>query len=111
MYFIYLDLLIHHSIFQIIFKLTNDYQYSVVTGLDKAYKFQRIITENGICDTFNSKIAAYMSPEFYVSNELPKMNEIYEVNFFDFKKFSEISNLRSSSEVSVQLKLKILKLI
>lgn len=74
------------SYMRIMFKLTAEPDYRAVAGGECAsaarkhpasracravatYRFRRTLTDLGMCDTFNSRIAPYLSAEFYVSGE------------------------------------------
>lgn len=92
------------------YKLTNRFEYSAISGNKDRFTFQRTVTELGICDTFNSKIAAYLSPEYYVSGEVPNFGKAkhFEINFFDTAKYVEF-DVRADSDVRLCFKIAILE--
>lgn len=83
------------------YKLTNDYEYTVHSGHGTKFKLQRTITELGVCDTFNSILSPYLSPEYFITNQLPDAihQPLLEVSYFDSMKFIEIENVRESDVI------------
>lgn len=77
-------------------QITNRYDFTVETGSNKNWKLQRTVTDYGICYTFNSEIARYISPEYLLYGILPPYQELYVVNFFDKRKFVILGDLRSA---------------
>lgn len=57
---------------------------------------ERTITELGICDSFNSALTPYLTPEFFTKNQLPKKLPIFEINYLDANTFLMINDLESS---------------
>lgn len=60
----------------------------------------------GICYTFNSKIAQYLTVEYLLDGIMFENEEPYVVNFFDVRKFALINDLHACDVSSGNWKLK-----
>lgn len=77
----------------------------ITTAYNKTYFMKRILTEMGICYTFNSKIANYMTPEYLMQNdnyEVINENHKYKeyfVTIYDIEKIAFTTDINSCCEV------------
>lgn len=78
---------------KIIKNLTKTLNFTVITNSEHKWKMQEIITEMGLCQTFNSAIAQYISTDYIIDNVLPKKLDTYSVNYFDIKKYAALHNV------------------
>lgn len=84
---------------QIIERLTNNYnrQYNIeFEASAPKFKFSRIITELGVCDTFNSRISPFFSPEYILNDRLPSEKPSFELNYLDTHKYVIVKDLAKS---------------
>lgn len=66
------------------------------------YNLEQIISEMGICYSFNSKLAVYSSPQYWEQNrrDLVEGNETFFVHPLDGEVFANLVNMSTGFEVS-----------
>lgn len=75
----------------------------ISSGTSNKLHMSRIITENGICDAINSKVAYYNTYEYWKKNrwDLVKSNTTVVVHPFDGEIYAQLTNLSTSYEIFV----------
>ncbi|XP_044264094.1 acid-sensing ion channel 5-like [Tribolium madens] len=70
-------------------------------GNDKKYTLQKIVSEMGICYSFNSKLAIYNSPDYWDEGnwDLIEGNETFYVNPLDGEVFANVMNMSTGFDV------------
>lgn len=86
----------HFFHFQIVDQLTNNYNYEIVVDSMPMFKFQRVVTEFGICDTFNSELSQFLDPSFLIASRMPLKQKLFEINYLDVNTFILVNNLADS---------------
>lgn len=82
--------------FQVVDKLTNNYDYDVRIGSVPRFKLKRTVTELGICQSFNSELSPYFAPDFLINDRLPANEPLYELNYLDMNTFIVLNDLEAS---------------
>lgn len=83
-------------------ELINDLKWEFIpeisSGTSNKLIMMRTITENGICDSVNSKVAYYTSFEYWKNNrwDLVKPNITVVVHPFDGEIYAQLTNLSTS---------------
>ncbi|EFA12114.2 Pickpocket protein 11-like Protein [Tribolium castaneum] len=72
-------------------------------GNDKMYTLQKIVSEMGICYSFNSKLAIYNSPDYWDEGnwDLVEGNETFYVNPLDGEVFANVMNMSTGFDIYV----------
>lgn len=77
-------------------------EYEVIIDNAK-FKLERVITEFGVCDTFNSKWAPYFHPNYYLVGDVPNEVQLFEISNYDLNIYALINDLMSSTVNSQQV--------
>lgn len=86
-------------------ELMNDLKWEFIpeisSGTSNKLIMSRMITENGICDAVNSKVAYYNTFEYWKKNrwDLVKPNITVVVHPFDGEIYAQLTNISTSYEV------------
>lgn len=75
----------------------------ISSGTSIKITLSRTVTENGVCDAVNSKVAYYMTHEYWRAGrwDLVKPNSTVVVHPFDGEIYAQLTNLSTSYEVFV----------
>lgn len=78
-----------------------DFVPEISTGTSNKLVMQRTVTENGICDAVNSRLAFYNSYEYWKEKrwDIVKPNITVVVHPFDGEIYAQLTNLSTSYEV------------
>ncbi|KAJ3643261.1 hypothetical protein Zmor_025985 [Zophobas morio] len=72
-------------------------------GNDKLYTLEKIVSEMGICYSFNSKLAIYNSPDYWDEDrwDLVEGNETFYVNPLDGEVFANVMNMSTGFDIYI----------
>lgn len=82
-------------------ELKWDFVPEISSGTSNKLVMQRTITENGVCDSVNSKVAYYNSYEYWKANrwDTVEPNITVVVHPFDGEIYAQLTNLSTAYEV------------
>lgn len=64
------------------------------------WTMERVVTEFGICDTFNSAWAPYFNPTFYLQNiTTNNAQSLFEISYFDLNVYALLNDLMGSTVI------------
>lgn len=86
---------------QLMSDLKWDFVPEISSGTSNKLIMMRTVTEQGICDAVNSKVAYYQSVEYWKNNrwDLVKPNTTVVVHPFDGEIYAQLTNLSTSYKV------------
>lgn len=97
------DIIHPDSYLDLVSELKWEFVPEISSGTSIKIILSRTVTENGICDAVNSKVAYYNTHEYWRANrwDLVKPNATVVVHPFDGEIYAQLTNLSTSYEVFV----------
>lgn len=98
-----IDIIKPDDYLDLVSELKWEFVPEISSGTSIKITLSRTITEHGICDAVNSKVAYYNSHEYWRANrwDLVKPNSTVVVHPFDGEIYAQLTNLSTSYEVFV----------
>lgn len=92
---------------QILLNISNNMYAQIVTPQNHSYELQPILTEVGLCFTFNSRVAHLFNPDTKTTKRVDrgrhKLIDLYKINFYDAETEGTLSYTYTGSNFDVSL--------
>lgn len=83
---------------QILVKMSYDMNARIVTANNRSFEMHPILTEVGLCFTFNSELASIFNP-----TKVQDHINLYKINFFDLETEGSLSYTYTGSNFDVKV--------